>query len=503
MSNILSNGLLIPFKMYNDVKYQDRKKSWVKSQIKNFDLICPRNRLLPFQCVRLNSPYPIREIELVNADTEIVVHNLLGLIDPTDLGYYIFEEKDYFIYYGKKNLLYNGDDFNLPLGNYYLRISDWSFATLWVSEVFTVKNFTTETNNCYVKLTYCSCSPLDDIIYGTNTGNTAQDFKNVVYLDTDIGEPKYKVDEVGYEDQNKIFHPTSLKHTKTYRLETVLPEYMVDALSIVPLHEVVYLTLPNGKEAQIKEIKLLETKWFEASNIAQCTVEFTEAIIVKTGCCSTNMDEVALYDEQVLQGYNTVANSNEYLDGTNSNNNGGLQVDQVDLKFGDLVLVFDDDDRRVGRLTRFTYPDPENGRPSNMQCDETNYVTVLPANDTEGTAIFCMNDNITYLRIIQEAPAESYWSNKPVMKSVDLSEWGEFGGNVSLRAVIYPNSVGRFFYIPSTGEPTISLTMWFTQAQCLAGFYTAVSGSIPQPDPRFYVKCICYNRDLGESEPMP
>lgn len=505
--NKLDNGLRTPFKIYDAEKYQDRHKAWVKDQLRVFDLLTPKNKLLPFQCVRLNNPFPIYAIELVRVSDNVVINgNLLNFIDPQDIGMYIFAEYDYFVYYGKHDLQEQYGDhnaYNLPQGDYYIRIQDRSMNYIWYSEVFTVGNFTDTENDCYLQFTYCSCSPLDDILYGTNNSSTNQDYKNIIYLDADIGEPKYKIEEKGYEDQNGIFHPTQQKHTKTYRLEAILPEYMVDALSIIPMHEVVWLRLPNGRSTQIKEIKMLDTKWTDNSNVATVTMEFTESIIVKIGCCVTEMDEVPIYDEEIYQGYNTVVNSDWYLSGINADTNSGQQTDEVDLQIGDYVLVFDDDDRRTGRITRFTYPDPQNGRP--QQFDETNYVTVGVLNDTEGTCIYCKNDDKMYLRIIQVLPALSYWSDRPVMKAVDLSSWTPYGGEVNLKAIIFPNSVGFFVMISSVGEPDLNLPFYKTALECrTTGLTTSIGiGGDPENDPRFFIQTYCYNRHLGDSEPMP
>jgi len=74
-----------------------------------------------------------------------------------------------------------------------------------------------------------------------------------------------------------------------YKIEVIVPEFILEALSMIPLHDQVTIFFQNGANARIKEMSISEPAWQVAGCFATITIEFTIDSIVKTKCCSNQI----------------------------------------------------------------------------------------------------------------------------------------------------------------------------------------------------------------------
>ncbi len=135
----------------------------------------------------------------------------------------------------------------------------------------------------YIKLTWKNSCDLGNIYYSGG-------FENKLFLDADIGAPDYNETEEGEENDAGIFVKTLEKLQKVNKFQCYAPEYLVDSLKLLPLHDDVRISFTNGLySSQIRNIKV-EVEWEDISNqcMALVTVLFEQDDqVVKDSCCTT------------------------------------------------------------------------------------------------------------------------------------------------------------------------------------------------------------------------
>lgn len=130
----------------------------------------------------------------------------------------------------------------------------------------------------YLKLKYRNSCDIDNLYYQD------QNFYNILFLDADIGKPEYSVVAEGSENGDKEFMPTFQKVKKLYKIEVLAPEYLVDALTLLPLHDNITLYDKTGESSVIKNI-VIEPEWLDYDCFAKVTITFEQDYNSKTACC--------------------------------------------------------------------------------------------------------------------------------------------------------------------------------------------------------------------------
>lgn len=133
-----------------------------------------------------------------------------------------------------------------------------------------------------IKLQWSNTCDLGSIYYN------GSGFQNIVYFETEIGEPEYEYEVE--EDYNSagVLISTFQRLNKIYKFKVVVPEYVVDALMAMELHDTITLTILNtGYTSNITNVKV-DANWEDITNecMATCTISFQQGDhIVKTACC--------------------------------------------------------------------------------------------------------------------------------------------------------------------------------------------------------------------------
>jgi len=135
--------------------------------------------------------------------------------------------------------------------------------------------------NKYLKFEYWNTCDLGNIYY-----QAGQHF--IFYLDADIYEPFHEEVEDGQENGDGTFIPTYRKGIKRYRIRTSLvPDYLIDAMQRMKLHDNIELTFKTGEVEQIYNVDI-EPEWVFEKRLWQALVTITfdmdEKVIV-SGCC--------------------------------------------------------------------------------------------------------------------------------------------------------------------------------------------------------------------------
>jgi hypothetical protein len=134
-------------------------------------------------------------------------------------------------------------DYTVPPGDYYYVVR--SGTDYYCSEVFTIKSLR-ELESYYLLTWYNECD-LERILY--NTTSLPCEFRNKLYLDAALFKPEYDtaVENITNGDNTNL--PVFKKWQKYRTLEIMkTPEFLVDALSGIFLHDHVYLQEPIQRE---------------------------------------------------------------------------------------------------------------------------------------------------------------------------------------------------------------------------------------------------------------
>lgn len=133
----------------------------------------------------------------------------------------------------------------------------------------------------YIKLEWGNSCDLGTIYY--NGG-----FKNIVYFDSEIGEPGYENVEEGFENSEGVFIKTSEKLQKVYKFVVVVPEYLADALAALPLHDSIIISTTDGLFRQAVRNVRTDISPESITNSCLFTVEVRFQLndqIIKDNCC--------------------------------------------------------------------------------------------------------------------------------------------------------------------------------------------------------------------------
>lgn len=133
----------------------------------------------------------------------------------------------------------------------------------------------------YIKLEWWDTCDIGGIYYQDG-------FKNTVFLDTDIGRPDYNILEEGAENGDGVFIKDYSRLQKAPQIQCYVPEYLADALSLLPLHSNVRMTYTNGLYAGLVRNVSVNIEWDSENNdcMALVTISFQQDDqVVKTNCC--------------------------------------------------------------------------------------------------------------------------------------------------------------------------------------------------------------------------
>jgi hypothetical protein len=110
-------------------------------------------------------------------------------------------------------------------------------------------------------------------------------FNYVMYLDVTPDKPVIELIEEGIEDGDKSFIPTFKRYSKRYRFNTVVPEYKLDALMSVMMHDTVYVKLINEEADRVFNFKCEAGEWVDKGMI-EVVVSFNTTYDIVSGCCN-------------------------------------------------------------------------------------------------------------------------------------------------------------------------------------------------------------------------
>jgi len=268
--------LPIVFPFYESKKDQNR---WRENTygLNQFNLISPKNALLPFQIEMPPDKEAAIKWEICTPDGRVIdVSNNLNLITV-----YEFADKKQAVYKGDA-LIFHYESITQPLslppGEYYTRFV-FADESQYVSEFFHIPENSFEAgefSSDFVKIDFWNTSDMEPILYRNG-------FKQVLYLDTFINqfnpEVEEEVDKDGYNNGIPVFQKLMLK----YKFVGVVPDFVKIGLVSLQMHDNVYLYISESRKGYINRVLVTATPHDEGG-MNDVEVVFEDDIIYKGIC---------------------------------------------------------------------------------------------------------------------------------------------------------------------------------------------------------------------------
>lgn len=317
------NFSILPF--YDDLSKQNHNKWW--NYGKAFKLICKVDTLPPFQIQKELTGQGVSELVLVNCNdgTEI---NILSKANIAGLTAVSFTDYDLIIY---PSTVILGID-NIKQGSYYLRITS-AGQTLY-SEIFSMCDDVSDLIRMEFWHTDKLCFPSGHIEY-------SPPYKSVIYIPSDIAKPSVEYEEQVIKREGYNFPVQQITY-KMHRFSMYSPEYLIDVLQLIRLHDFVEIQYA-GYNFDVDEILMNSPKWLEQGNLAVIDFEFkTNTVVVSNARGVTDLSYSVPEGTCIVSDHNCVAliekDSTEYNNFEYNPSGGGAAIS---FATGDNVLIHD------------------------------------------------------------------------------------------------------------------------------------------------------------------
>ena len=262
---MIQNNNISVLPWYTSINEQNHRKSYAYGAI--YQLFAPADRLLPFQIIRNTRVNNVSSVILYDK-TGKQVANITTYIKETGLQIVRFQTLGYDV------ILYPSI-LPMPLnqldGIYYMTLSDG--VQTWYSEMFTV----VQDVSGYLKIEWWDIENLvfdaGQIVYKN------QDFKNTLYLCTELGKPDYEFEEDG-EERDGYFFPEKQISVKTFKCTILAPEFLCDVMRFIRMADYIHITDKYGREYDCDTF-LITPKWQTQGDLASVEIEFKTNTVVK------------------------------------------------------------------------------------------------------------------------------------------------------------------------------------------------------------------------------
>lgn len=263
-----SNLSVLPF--YGDIDEQNHRKSYAYGEV--YPLYTPVGTIPPFQIITEHEAASVTAVRLYKAGGQLVSSILSGM-EGGGLQRFQFTDYDVIVYPSLATQLYSGE------GQYYIVI-ETTYQTetkRYYSDIFTAVGRV----SAYLKIEWWDLTDLimDDARVVYVLGGEQENFRNVVYLATELGKPDYEFDEEGEERDGRFFPEKQLSQKK-YRCTFLASEPLCDVMRLIRLSDYVKITDRWGHVYRADTF-LMTPQWQTQGDLASVEVEFTANTIAK------------------------------------------------------------------------------------------------------------------------------------------------------------------------------------------------------------------------------
>jgi len=324
---------------------------------------------------------------------------------------------------------YCGDNLpkQIPCGKYYMVISMLD-NSVYYSELITVKDFI-PSRSPYTLIEWTNTCDLSDVIYQEIDGCS---FKNRMYIDSELLKPEYPFKEEGEEDGNYKINILFQKWEKKQSLLVAkCPEFIVDALTAMRLHDTITITKSLRKQ-QLQVLAPIDVE----------SIEYVNASVFSD--CATNVELVLLLKDKVVDAAcctNTALSTCFECTYT---------VDDIDVLTGNYYFGTPTEELDFGlyELVGEAY--------------------VLIANEND---VVCVTETgLKYINLNAE-----YWTAVPFIQNVVDTDLGSGNHSYVITGYIYPDSYARIRVVIYDADLTTTTTINYTEIYEQADLTTGVT----------------------------
>lgn len=161
-------------------------------------------------------------------------------------------------------------------GRYYIRLS-MSDGTVYYSDIFTVTGIT----GGLLAIQWYDFKDLvmDNGRIAYTDANGVQNYRNILYLNTQLGKPEYTFEEEG-EQRDGYFFLEKIISEKTYKCVILASEYLCDVMRFIRMSDVVFIRDQFGNTYRADTF-LINPTWQDQGDVASVEIEFTCDTVAK------------------------------------------------------------------------------------------------------------------------------------------------------------------------------------------------------------------------------
>ena len=161
-------------------------------------------------------------------------------------------------------------------GRYYIRLS-MSDGTVYYSDIFTVTGIT----GGLLAIQWYDFKDLimDNGRIAYTDANGMQNYRNILYLNTQLGKPEYTFEEEG-EQRDGYFFLEKIISEKTYKCVILASEYLCDVMRFIRMSDVVFIRDQFGNTYRADTF-LINPTWQDQGDVASVEIEFTCDTVAK------------------------------------------------------------------------------------------------------------------------------------------------------------------------------------------------------------------------------
>lgn len=161
-------------------------------------------------------------------------------------------------------------------GRYYIRLS-MSDGTVYYSDIFTVTGIT----GGLLAIQWYDFKDLimDNGRIAYTDANGVQNYRNILFLNTQLGKPEYTFEEEG-EQRDGYFFLEKIISEKTYKCVILASEYLCDVMRFIRMSDVVFIRDQFGNTYRADTF-LINPTWQDQGDVASVEIEFTCDTVAK------------------------------------------------------------------------------------------------------------------------------------------------------------------------------------------------------------------------------
>lgn len=281
-----NNLSVLPF--YENIEEQNHRRTYAYGEV--YPLYTPVGTIPPFQIIREHSDATISAARLHRLSDGEYNNIRPKLVDA-----------------GLTILSYGSDGYDIIVfdsierrelttaeGQYYVTIGT-SDGMTYYSEVFTVvADMSGFLNICWWDS--------EDLIMDGCRISYANQFRNVLWLNTQLGKPEYDFEEEG-ENRDGYFYPEKMISEKRFKCVILAPEYLCDVMRFIRLSDFVVVRDRFGHSYRCDTF-LCTPKWQEQGDLASMEIEFTcETVAKKIGRTYVNLGQLPDFNNDFNNDY--------------------------------------------------------------------------------------------------------------------------------------------------------------------------------------------------------